>query len=91
MPLTAADTPVIRSKTSSLTSQLCAGAMGIAEILFEQPVRLLRDYCGFHYRVSRNCFCVSPGNGRRLDITSAEPIADIISKITAQTKGDCSV
>jgi len=28
-------------------------------------------------------FCVSPGKGRRLDITSAEPIADTISKITA--------
>jgi len=36
-------------------------------------------------------FCVSPGNGRRLDITSAKPIADTISKITAQTIGDCSL
>jgi len=36
-------------------------------------------------------FCVSPGNGRQLNITSAEPIADTISKITAQTIGDCSV
>jgi len=48
-------TPVIRGKTS-LTSRLCAGAMGIAEILFEQPVRLLRDYRGFHYCGSRNYF-----------------------------------
>ena len=52
---------------------------------------LLRDYRGFHYRGSRNFFCVSPSNGRRLDITSAEPTADTISKITAQTIGDCSV
>jgi len=36
-------------------------------------------------------FCVSPGNRRGLDITSVEPIADTISKITAQTIGDCSV
>jgi len=41
--------PVIRGKTS-LTSRLCAGASGIAEILFEQPVSLLRDYREFHYR-----------------------------------------
>ena len=76
--------PVIRGKTSSLTSQLCAGDMGVAEILFEQPVRLLWDYHGFHYRGSTTIFCVSPGNGRRLDITSAEPITDTISNITAQ-------
>jgi len=84
-------TPVIRDKTSSLTSQLCAGTTGVAEILFEQPVRLLRDYREFHYCGSRNCFCVLPGNGRLLDITSAEPIADTISKTTEQTIGDCSV
>jgi len=84
-------TPVIRGKTSSLISRLCAGATGVAEILFEQPARLLRDYRGFPHRGSRNFFSVSPGNGRRLDITSAEPIADTISKITAQTIGDCSV
>ena len=36
-------------------------------------------------------FCVSPGNGRRLDITSAKTTADTISNITAQTIGDCSV
>jgi len=36
-------------------------------------------------------FYVSPGNGRRLDLTSADPIADTISKITARTVGDCSV
>jgi len=36
--------------------QLCAGAAGIAEIRFEQPVRLLRDYRGFHYSGSRNYF-----------------------------------
>jgi len=30
--------------------------MGVAEILFEQPVRLLWDYHGFHYRGSRNYF-----------------------------------
>jgi len=30
-------------------------------------------------------FCVSPSNGRRLDLTSADPIADTISKITART------
>jgi len=49
-------TPVIRGKTSSLITRLCASATGIAEILFEQPVRLLRDYRGFHYRGSRNYF-----------------------------------
>jgi len=43
-------------QTSSLISRLCAGATGIAEILFEQPVRLLRDYRGFHYSGSRNYF-----------------------------------
>ena len=37
---------LIRAITSSITSQLCAGATGVAEILFEQPVRLLRDYRG---------------------------------------------
>ena len=84
-------TPVIRGKTFSLTSQLCAGATGIDEILFEQPVRLLRDHRRFHYRGSRNCFCVSPSNGCRLDIPCTEPIADTITKITALTIGDCSV
>jgi len=47
-------TPIIRGKISSLISRLCAGATGIAEILFEQPVRLLRDYRRFHYHGSRN-------------------------------------
>jgi len=84
-------TPVIGGKPSSFTSRLWAGATGIAEILFEQPVHLLRHYRGFHYRGSRNYFCVSPGNGRRQDILCAEPIADTISNITAQTIGDCSV
>jgi len=28
-------------------------------------------------------FCVSPGNGRQLDINSAEPIVETIRKITA--------
>ena len=43
--------------------KLCAGAAGIAEIRFEQPVRLLRDYRGFNYRGSRNYFscCVHFG------------------------------
>jgi len=49
-------TPVIRDKISSLISRLFAGTTGVAEILFEQPVRLLRDYRGFHYRGSRNYF-----------------------------------
>jgi len=49
-------TPVIRGKTSTLISWLCAGVTGIAEILFEQPVRLLQDYRRFHYRGSRNYF-----------------------------------
>ena len=48
-------TPVIRCKTSRI-SRLCAGATGIAEILFKQPVRLLPVYRGFHYRGSRNYF-----------------------------------
>jgi len=34
--------------------------MGIAEIIFEQPVGLLRDYRGFHYCVSRNFFAYHP-------------------------------
>jgi len=84
-------TPLISGKSSSLISRLCAGAKGVGEILFEQPVRLLRDYRRFHYRGSRNYFYVSPGNSRRLDIASAEPIADKISKITARTIGDYSV
>ena len=49
-------TPVIRGKISSLISRLCAGTTGVAEILFEQPVRLLRDYRGFPHRGSRNYF-----------------------------------
>jgi len=49
-------TPVICGKISSLISWLCAGVRGVAEILFEQPVRLLRDYRGFHCRGSRNYF-----------------------------------
>jgi len=49
-------TPVIRSKISSLISQLCTGATRVVEIPFEQPVRLLRDYRGFHYRGSLNYF-----------------------------------
>ena len=52
-------TPVIRGKISSLISRLCAGATGVAETLFKQPVRLLRDYRGFTHRGSRNIFCVS--------------------------------
>jgi len=51
-------TPVIRGKISSLISRLCAGATGVAEILFEQPVCLLRDYRRFPHRGSRNYFCV---------------------------------
>ena len=47
---------MIRGKISSLISRLCAGATGVAEILFEQPVRLLRDYRGFPHRGSRNYF-----------------------------------
>jgi len=47
-------TPAIRGKTSSLVSRFCSGVTGIADILFAQPVRLLRDYRGFHYRGSRN-------------------------------------
>jgi len=47
-------TPVICGKTSSPISRLCCGVTGTGEILFEQPVRLLRDYHGFHYRGSRN-------------------------------------
>ena len=49
-------TPVIRGKISSLISQLRAGATGVAEILFEQPFRLLRDYRGFPHHGSRNNF-----------------------------------
>jgi len=49
-------TPVIRGKISSLISRLCAGATAVAEIFFEQPVRLLRDYRGFPHRGSRNYF-----------------------------------
>jgi len=49
-------TPVIRRKISSLISRLCAGTTGVAEILFEQPVRLLRDYRGVPQRGSRNYF-----------------------------------
>ena len=36
------------------TSRLCAGATGVAEIPFEQPVRLLQDYRGFPHHGSRN-------------------------------------
>jgi len=51
-------TPAIRSKTYSLISRLWlfTGATGIAEFLFKQPVRLLREYRGFHYHGSRNYF-----------------------------------
>jgi len=49
-------TPVIHGKISSLISRLCACATGVAEILFEQPVRLLRDYRGFPHRGSHNYF-----------------------------------
>ena len=84
-------TPVIRGKISSPISRLCAGTTGIAEILFEQPVHLLRDYHGFYYRDHATIFCVSPGNSRRLDITSTEPIVNTISKIMARTIGDWSV
>jgi len=49
-------TPVIRGKISALISRLCAGATGVAEILFEQPGRLLRDYRGFPHRGSRKYF-----------------------------------
>jgi len=49
-------TPVIRGKTSALISRMCAGARGVAEILFEKPVRLLGDYRGFHYSGSCNYF-----------------------------------
>ena len=84
-------TPVIRGKTSSLISRLCAGATGTAEIIFEQLVRLARLSRASLPWVTQLFFCVSPGNGRRLAITSAEPIADTISKITEQTIGDCSV
>jgi len=44
------------AKLSSLISRLCAGAMGVAEILFEQPVCLLRDYRRFPHRGSHNAF-----------------------------------
>jgi len=49
-------TLIIRGKSSSRISRLCTGATGVAEIRFEQPVRLLRDYRRFHYRRSRNYF-----------------------------------
>jgi len=65
---------------------MCAGATGIAEILSSSLFAYCETTVG-HATI----FCASPGNGRRLDITSAEPIADTISKITAQTIGDCSV
>jgi len=35
---------------------VCAVATGIAEIYFEQPVRLLRDNRGVDYRGSLICF-----------------------------------
>jgi len=63
-------TPVIRGKTSSLISRLSAGATGIAEILFEQPVRLLRDYRGFHYPGSRNYFAYHPATTVNLTLAA---------------------
>jgi len=83
-------TSVIRGKTS-LFHDCVLAPRALLKFFSSSLLAYCETTAGFTTVGHATNFCVSPGNGRRLDITSAEPITDTISKITAQTVGDCSV